>query len=155
MLGNQPGDGSPRKVAKVRFSGRPEHFLSPERSRGAINLSSPQLGYYKIIQLEEEQIREERFGSFVTVLMPKRREFEEVQIPTSAMTPPKQQTTAMSESVIASFYSSANQSQMDSYAKFVQQAAELQAAQQTIQELQLSLQIAQQTNPSLSLLVIP
>lgn len=61
--------------------------------------------------------------------MPKRREFEEVQIPTSAMTPPKQQTTAMSESVIASFYSSANQSQMDSYAKFVQQAAELQAAQ--------------------------
>jgi len=179
MLGYQPGDGSPRKVAKVQFSSNARHksptqgrisqeplqpFLSPQRDRisqGPRFLSPqdrtspgrPEL-FLSPVQQSEKQIREERFGSFVTVLMPKRREFEEVQIPTSAMTPPKQQTTAMSESAIASFYSSANQSQMESYANFLRQSAELQAAQKIIQELQLSLQIAQQTNPSLSLQVI-
>jgi hypothetical protein len=47
-------------------------------------------------------------------------------------------------------YSSSNQSQMESYTKFVQQGAELQALQIGFQKLQLSLNLAQQTNMSLS-----
>ncbi len=62
------------------------------------------------------------------------------------------------QSAHASLYEEANQSQMDSYTKFMRQGAELQAAQQmlqcsnmALQELQLCLYTAQQTNLSLSL----
>ena len=92
-------------------------------------------------------------SSYCTVRVPKMT-YEEVVLPYAPRATPKTNTmrieTQTSESAFKSLYSSSNQSQMESYTKFVQQGAELQALQIGFQKLQLSLNLAQQTNMSLS-----
>jgi hypothetical protein len=92
-------------------------------------------------------------SSYCTLRVPKMT-YEEVVVPYAARATHKANTmrveTQTSESAFTSLYSMSKQSQMESYTKFVQQGAALQALQIGFQKLQLSLHLAQQTNMSLS-----
>jgi hypothetical protein len=92
-------------------------------------------------------------SSYCTVWVPKMT-YEEVVLPYAARATPKTNKmrieTHTSESAFKTLYSSSKQCQMESYIKFVQQGAELQALQIGFQKLQLSLHLAQRTNMSLS-----